>query len=166
MKRATTRLAALGSIAGTSLAALASIAGTSLAALAVTGAAAVLPGQSAEAAPYWRCPAGWSFRVNSNGSGAHCHRKVPDDVAPISCPNIQTPVGSIGTFQQAKAGRDVCAGETKIGGITNRTEHPAGPCVLPGSSYRQDYQGNTDRCVKTNGQLEYRSPTAQFESTP
>jgi hypothetical protein len=125
---------------------------------------AVLPAQTAEAGPYWRCPAGWTFRVNSAGTGAQCFRRTSNEVQPINCPNVTVFGQPVGTFAQARAGQDKCIGETRVAGVVNRTEHDPLPCPA-GYRYRQDHVSTGDRCVKS-GELQHRSPSAQFESTP
>jgi hypothetical protein len=141
-----------------------SVAGGIAASVVLMAGQALAPGQEAEASPYWRCPAGWTFRVNSAGTGAQCHRQVSDEVAPIDCPNINFLGRDVGTFPHARRGRDKCVGTVTVAGVNNRTEHDPGPCPA-GFEYRVDHTRNGDRCVKPGG-IEHRAPSSRFESTP
>lgn len=125
---------------------------------------AVLPAETAEAGPYWRCPAGWSFQINAAGTGAQCFRRTSNDVQPINCPNVTVFGQPVDTFVQARTGQDKCIGETRVAGVVNRTEHDPLPCPA-GYSYRQDHVSTGDRCVKS-GELQHQAPSARFESTP
>jgi hypothetical protein len=138
--------------------------GTASAGVLLSAGLAVLPVQTAEAGPYWRCPSGWTFRVNGAGNGAQCYRRTSDEVQPISCPNVNIFGQPVGTFAQARTGQDKCVGETRVAGVVNRTEHDPLPCPA-GYLYRQDHVRTGDRCVKP-GELQHRAPSAQFESSP
>lgn len=138
--------------------------GTASAYVVLSSGLAVMPAQTAEASPYWRCPTGWTYRANSAGTGAQCRRRTSDDVKPIYCPNVTFLGQSIGTFPQSRTGRDKCVGGVTVAGVANKTEHDPGPCPI-GYQYRENHQRTADRCVKP-GELQHRAPSAQFQSTP
>ena len=138
--------------------------GTTSACVVLSTGLSVLPAQTADAAPYWRCPTGWTYRVNSAGTGAQCRRRTSDDVKPIYCPNVTVLNKSYGTFPQSRSGRDKCVGGMAVAGVSNTTEHDPGPCPV-GYQYIENHQRTADRCVK-RGELQHRAPSAQFQSTP
>jgi hypothetical protein len=131
---------------------------------AVLAGGVLLPTQSAFAEPYWRCPSGWTFRVNAAGTGAQCRRRATDTVTPIICPNVTIITQTIGTVVSVRSGRDRCVGEVNVAGVINRTEHDPLPCQL-GYDHVENREGNADRCVK-RGVTEHQAPSARFESTP
>ena len=114
------------------------------------------------ATPYFKCASGYTFHVNNAGTGAHCKKMVNDLVKPISCPNVTIPgVGSsVGTFPFVKPGKDICRGQVKVAGVTQTTDHAPLACPT-GYSYKKNYQGTKDRCVKSGGWV-YKAPTVQF----
>lgn len=138
--------------------------GTAFACVLLSSGLTMLPAQTAEASPYWRCPTGWTYRVNSAGTGAQCWRRTSDDVKPINCPYVTFLGQSVGTFPQSRTARDKCVGGVTVAGVSNKTEHDPMPCPV-GFQYRENHQRTADRCVKP-GELQHRAPSAQFQSTP
>ncbi|MGB0911350.1 MAG: hypothetical protein ACPGYT_13390 [Nitrospirales bacterium] len=68
----------------------------------------------------------------------------------------------MGTFPFSKSGKDICRGTMKIAGVTQTTDHDPLNCPS-GYSYKKNYQGKKDRCVKSGGWT-YKAPTVQFNS--
>jgi hypothetical protein len=93
-----------------------------------------------------------------------CYRTTADTVQAISCPNVTFMGQSIGTFPSARPARDKCVGTVTVAGVTNTTEHDPGNCPA-GFAYRQNHQGNTDRCVQA-GQTQHQAPNQQFQASP
>ena len=122
----------------------------------------MLSGTAALAAPYFKCQSGYTFDMNNAGTGAHCKKQIAPKVKPLSCPSVTFMGARIGTFPYTKAGRDVCRGQTKIAGVTQTTDHAPLRCPT-GYSYKQNYSGNRDKCVKPGGWV-YKAPTVQFNS--
>ncbi len=104
---------------------------------------------SAGAETYYQCKQGFEWQLNSNRTAVRCYRASTATVKGISCPNVTVPLTKrqIGTFPVAKSGRDKCKGSFTVGGVTQSTVHNPLPCPS-GFSYRQNYQGNRDKCVK------------------
>lgn len=116
----------------------------------------------ADAAPFFKCSSGYTFHLNSSRTGAHCRKKIPDNVKPINCPNVNLMGRRIGTFQQAKSGKDKCRGTVRIGGVSNSTEIDPANCNT-GYAYKRNHQGRLDKCVKSGGWI-YKAVTVQFNS--
>ncbi len=104
---------------------------------------------TAQAATYFKCPPGFNWQLNGNRSAVRCSRSTQAVVQNIRCPNVRIPVlkRSIGTFPTAKSGKDKCKGTFKVAGVSQTTEHAPLKCAS-GFQYRQNYSGNTDKCVK------------------
>lgn len=116
----------------------------------------------ASALPYFKCTSGYTFDMNNAGTGSHCKKQIAPKVKPISCPHVKILGTSVGTFQVSKYGKDKCKGTLKVGGVTNSTE--ISPVACPsGYSYKKNYAGNKDRCVKPGGWI-FKAPTVQFNS--
>ena len=122
----------------------------------------MLSGTQALALPYFKCQSGYTFDINNAGTGAHCKKKIAPKVKPISCPNVTFLGRRIGTFANAKSGKDICRGQIKIAGVTQTTDHAPLACPT-GYSYKRNYSGNRDRCVKSGGWV-FKAPTVQFNS--
>jgi hypothetical protein len=131
--------------------------------IAVTGLGLSLQAKQSLATPFFRCESGYKFELNSTHTAAHCKKYGKTTIKPIPCPQVTFLGMSIGTFPYAKPGKDICRGQAKVGGVTQTTDHPPLNCP-PGYSYKQNYQGNQDKCVK--GGWKYQAPTRQINSTP
>lgn len=118
----------------------------------------LLSAQVVQAKPsFYKCQSGYTFKINNAKTGARCEVTRKGHVKPISCPSITVFGKSVGTFPQKKRGKDRCAGR---GVASVETSHDPLACSS-GYSYKRDYRGTADKCVKAN-KLEIKAPTVKF----
>jgi hypothetical protein len=135
-----------------------------IATLTAAGLALSLQASLSFATPFFACENGYQLGLNSSNTAVHCKVYNQPKVKPISCPNVSFLGRHIGTFQYVKSGKDICRGQVTIAGVTQTTDHPPLNCPS-GYTYRKNYQGNRDKCVK-GGRWVYKAPTRQINSNP
>jgi hypothetical protein len=131
--------------------------------VSVTGIGLCLQATQSLATPFFRCTSGYTFKLNSTQTAAHCRKRGKISVKPIVCPQVTFMGMTIGTFPYASSGKDSCRGQAKVGGMTQTTDHPPLNC-LPNYSYEKNYQGIEDKCIR--GGWTYEAPTYEINSTP
>jgi hypothetical protein len=135
-----------------------------IAIVTVAGLAFTLQASQSLATPFFACETGYQLGLNNSSTAVHCKAYINPKVKPISCPNVNFLGKQIGTFQYFKSGKDICRGTVTIAGVTQTTDHQPLNCPS-GYTYRKNYQGNQDKCVKP-GRWVYKAPTRQINSLP